>query len=54
MDDTRDVRFLYVSPPGTSCLEVSLKPECSWAPGDLRPDEEIQGTGKDAKPQSGC
>lgn len=54
MEDTRDMRFPYVSPPGTLCLEVSLKPKCAQAPGDLTTDGETQGTGKDAKHRSGC
>lgn len=35
-------------------LEVSLKPECAQALGDLTPDGETQGSGKEAKPRSGC
>lgn len=54
MKDKRHVRFPYVSPPRTSGLEVSLKPECAQAPGVLTTDGETQGTGKYAKPRSGC
>lgn len=39
---------------GPWSLEVSLKPECTQAPGDLTTDGATQGTGKDAKPRSGC
>lgn len=35
-------------------LEVSLKLECAQAPGDLIPDGETQGSGKEAKPRGGC